>query len=51
MKVALYTPLPRLAGDLCDVLRLFWPVFLGASALSALLIAGCRVFFRTEDYL
>ncbi len=26
MKVALYTPLPRLAGDLCDVLRLFWPV-------------------------
>jgi coproporphyrinogen dehydrogenase HemZ len=26
MKVALYTPLPRFAGELCDVLRLFWPV-------------------------
>ena len=26
MKIALYTPLPRFAGDLCDVLRLFWPV-------------------------
>ena len=26
MKVALYTPLPRYAGELCDVLRLFWPV-------------------------
>ena len=26
MKAVLYTPLPWLAGDLCDVLRLFWPV-------------------------
>lgn len=26
MKIALYTPLPRLAGELCDVLRLFYPV-------------------------
>lgn len=26
MKIALYTPLPRFAGELCDVLRLFWPV-------------------------
>ena len=30
---------------------LFWPVFLGASALSVCLILGCRLFFRTEDYL
>ena len=36
----------------CDGdLRLFWPVFLGATAASVLMIAGCRVFFRTEDYL
>ena len=26
MKIALVTPLPRLANELCDVLRLFWPV-------------------------
>lgn len=26
MKIALYTPLPRYAGELCDVLRLFAPV-------------------------
>ena len=36
----------------CDnSLSLFWPVFLGASAVSALLVLGCRLFFRTEDYL
>lgn len=36
----------------CDNdLRLFWPVFLGAAGISALLVAGCRLFFRTEDYL
>jgi ABC-2 type transport system permease protein len=31
--------------------RLFWPVFAGALGLSVLLTAGCRFFFRTEDYL
>lgn len=36
----------------CDnSLRLFWPVFLGSAALSVLLTLGCRIFFRTEDYL
>lgn len=30
---------------------LFWPVFIGAAAISACLILGCRLFFRTEDYL
>lgn len=30
---------------------LFWPVFIGATVLSALLVLGCRFFFRTEDYL
>ncbi|BAL00841.1 putative ABC transporter permease protein [Oscillibacter valericigenes Sjm18-20] len=36
----------------CDnSLALFWPVFLGAALISALLILGCRLFFRTEDYL
>ncbi len=31
--------------------RYFLPVFLTASALSALLVLGCRLFFKTEDYL
>ncbi len=36
----------------CDhSLTLFWPVFLGATVVSALLVLGCRLFFRTEDYL
>jgi len=36
----------------CDnSLTLFWPVFIGASVISAGLIWGCRLFFRTEDYL
>lgn len=36
----------------CDnSLRLFWPVFLGATLLSILFVMGCWVFFRTEDYL
>lgn len=36
----------------CDnSLALFWPVFIGATVVSALLVLGCRVFFRTEDYL
>ena len=36
----------------CDnSLQLFWPVFAGASGLAVLLTAGCRFFFRTEDYL
>ncbi len=34
-----------------DNLHLFMPVFLGATAISALLVLGCRVFFSTEDYL
>lgn len=34
-----------------DSLRLFWPVFIGASVISLLLILGCRIFFRTEDYI
>lgn len=29
----------------------FWPVFMGAAVISALLVLGCRLFFRTEDYL
>ena len=29
----------------------FWPVFLGGTLLSVLLVLGCRIFFRTEDYL
>jgi ABC-2 type transport system permease protein len=32
-------------------LRLFWPIFIGASLLSLLLIFGCSKCFRTEDYL
>lgn len=36
----------------CDNnLALFWPVFLGASVISALLVLGCHFFFRTEDYI
>ncbi|WOO37914.1 ABC transporter permease [Anaerocolumna sp. AGMB13020] len=36
----------------CDnSLEFFWPVFLGAALLSLLLILGCRLFFRTEDYI
>ena len=35
MKAVLYTPLPWLAGDLCDVLRLFWPVEGYAVAVTA----------------
>jgi ABC-2 type transport system permease protein len=36
----------------CDhSLGLFWPVFLGAVILSACLVLGCRLFFRTEDYI
>jgi ABC-2 type transport system permease protein len=36
----------------CDNnLAYFWPVFIGASVVSALLVLGCRLFFRTEDYL
>jgi ABC-2 type transport system permease protein len=29
----------------------FWPVFLGGTILSALLVLGCRLLFKTEDYL
>ena len=29
----------------------FWPIFVGASVVSALLVLGCHKFFRTEDYL
>lgn len=29
----------------------FWPVFFGGVILSALLVLGCRLLFRTEDYL
>lgn len=32
-------------------LGLFWPVFIGAAAVSVCLVLGCHVFFRTEDYL
>lgn len=36
----------------CDKsLALFWPTFAGLLALSALLMLGCRLTFRTEDYL
>lgn len=36
----------------CDnSLHLFWPVFFGATALSILFVIGCRIFFKTEDYL
>ncbi len=36
----------------CDnSLALFWPVFIGASVVSVLLVLGCRFFFRTEDYV
>lgn len=36
----------------CDnSLAYFWPVFMGAAAVSLLLVLGCRLFFRTEDYL
>ncbi len=36
----------------CDnSLHYFWPVFIGASAVSVLLVLGCRLFFRTEDYI
>jgi ABC-2 type transport system permease protein len=36
----------------CDnSLALFWPVFIGAAIISACLVFGCRIFFRTEDYL
>lgn len=36
----------------CDnSLRLFWPVFIGATTISVLLVLGCRLFFRTEDYI
>ncbi len=36
----------------CDnSLAYFWPVFLGGTVLSALLVLGCRLLFRTEDYL
>ena len=29
----------------------FWPVFFGGIAISTLLVLGCHIFFRTEDYL
>ena len=35
MKIQLYTPLPRLANELCDVLKLFWPVESFAVAVTA----------------
>lgn len=36
----------------CDnSLAYFWPVFLSGIAISALLVLGCRLLFRTEDYL
>ena len=40
MKIALYTPLPRFAGDLCDVLRLFWPVETFAVQATAPVVPG-----------
>ncbi len=36
----------------CDnSLVYFWPVLIGSSLISALLVVGCRLVFRTEDYL
>lgn len=36
----------------CDnSLAYFWPVLIGGTIISALLVLGCRLFFRTEDYL
>ena len=36
----------------CDSsLSFFWPVLLGAVVLSLLMVLGCSLFFRTEDYL
>lgn len=36
----------------CDnSLGYFWPVFIGAFIISGLLVLGCRLFFRTEDYI
>jgi ABC-2 type transport system permease protein len=36
----------------CDnSLAYFWPVLIGGTVVSALLVLGCRLFFRTEDYL
>lgn len=36
----------------CDnSLHYFWPVFLSAAAISALLVFGCSLTFKTEDYL
>lgn len=36
----------------CDNrLGAFWTVFMGAAAVSLLLILGCKLTFRTEDYL
>lgn len=29
----------------------FWPVFIGATVISVLLVLGCRLLFRTEDYI
>lgn len=36
----------------CDnSLACFWPVFSGGIIISVLLVLGCRMLFRTEDYL
>ena len=36
----------------CDnSMGFFWPVFVGASVVSVLLVLGCCKFFRTEDYI
>lgn len=36
----------------CDnSLRLFWPVFISGTILSALMTLGCGLFFKTEDYI
>ncbi len=36
----------------CDSsLSFFWPVFISATIISVLLVLGCRMFFRTEDYI
>jgi len=36
----------------CDnSLHYFWLVFIGVSVVSVLLVLGCRIFFRTEDYI
>lgn len=36
----------------CDnSLIFFWPVFIGATVISVLLVLGCRLLFRSEDYL